>query len=1207
MTKPSGWHLIIMSEDPKSASDDSQQEIEALIRLLHETEERLKLLTQDKVDSVVHSSGASYLLHRAQGELLKSEAAQREFSALQLAILDALPAHIALLDEKGVVVAVNDAWKGFGSNNVFDTPEYGVGRNYIHICEQAHGECATEAHQVGEGIKAVLRGEARSFTLEYPCHSPTEKRWFRVMVTPLHKGGIGGAVIMHVNVSERKLAEAALLKSEAEQLVLVKQLELERARLVAAQQVAKVGSWETDLETLAVIWSEETYRIFEKDSASFQPTHQSFLELVHPEDRAGVDEAFIRSLEKTEPCAIEHRLLLPGGRIKHVEERWHVFRDDAGKAVRALGTCQDITERKLAESEVERQASFAAFNPNPVLELSAEGGVTYANAAAENMAKALGGGNVQQLLPPETVEIVRGCLATGKPRLRLEQERSGRVISWSFFPVSGRPVVQCYAGDITERKLAARETERVNTLLKAVADGTPDAVYVKDLEGRYLLFNKAAARFVGRRSEEVIGRDDTAIFGPEDARKVRESDRLVIESNKAHTSEEVLTAAGVTRVYQATKAPYRDSEGKVIGVIGISHDVTEAKLAEKRAADEHLYNEALIETSPLAIITYRASGEAVTANAASVRMLGAPDLAAVTERNFRQTDFWQKTGILAAAEEALATGQLVEREAHGRNSFGKELWIYCQFKSFKYGDEVYLLCFFDDIRERKWAEERLAEQAALLDAAHEAILVKDFEDQIIYWNKGAERLYGWRAEEALGQKSVELLYQDPRPLNEAYKALMAQGEWQGEMVKLTKDGRKLNVMVYWTLVRDEAGAPKSILAINVDVTEKKKIEAQFLRAQRMESIGTLAGGIAHDLNNILAPILMSAEVLKEMITDKEAQGILETVQNSAQRGAELVRQVLTFARGVEGRRVELNLIHLLKDIHKVIRETFPKNIKPVFQLGKEVWPVTGDPTQLHQVLMNLVVNARDAMPEGGTLEVVAENVVLDEVYAGMNPDAKPGAYVVISVVDTGTGIPPEIRDRIFEPFFTTKEIGQGTGLGLSTVLAIVRSHGGFIHLYSEVGKGSRFKVYLSAQTTTQAADESVIKQNQLPVGRGEWVLVVDDEENIREVAKKMLERYGYKVLVAAHGAEAVALYARHQKEVAVVLTDMAMPVMDGPTTIIALKSINPDVKIIGTSGHASNGGVAKALGAGVQHFIPKPYTAERVLTMLAEVLRGGEN
>jgi CheY-like chemotaxis protein len=254
------------------------------------------------------------------------------------------------------------------------------------------------------------------------------------------------------------------------------------------------------------------------------------------------------------------------------------------------------------------------------------------------------------------------------------------------------------------------------------------------------------------------------------------------------------------------------------------------------------------------------------------------------------------------------------------------------------------------------------------------------------------------------------------------------------------------------------------------------------------------------------------------------------------------------------------------------------------------------------VFMNLCVNARDAMSQGGKLTVAAENLVLDEVYAGMNPDSKSGAYVVVRVEDTGMGIPREIQERIFEPFFTTKEIGKGTGLGLSTTLGILRSHGGFINLYSEPGKGAKFKVYLPAGAAPESGERPAAEPARLPRGQGELVLVVDDEEGIRGATQKTLERFGYRVLLAAHGAEAVALYAERGAEIAAVLTDMAMPVMDGPATILALKAMNPAVKIIGSSGHASQGGVAKAVGAGVQHFVPKPYTAETLLKVLADVL-----
>jgi CheY-like chemotaxis protein len=327
------------------------------------------------------------------------------------------------------------------------------------------------------------------------------------------------------------------------------------------------------------------------------------------------------------------------------------------------------------------------------------------------------------------------------------------------------------------------------------------------------------------------------------------------------------------------------------------------------------------------------------------------------------------------------------------------------------------------------------------------------------------------------------------------------------------------------------------------------------------------------------------------------------VEASAQHGANLVSQVLSFARGVKGEALEVNLTHLLDGIGNMIRDTFPKNIDFSFAPCRDAWMITGDPTHLNQVFTNLCVNARDAIPNGGSMKVTLENTILDDVYADMNPDSKAGAYLVVKVEDNGSGIPPAIQDRIFEPFFTTKEIGKGTGLGLSTTMAIVKSHGGFINLYSELGKGTTFKVYLPANVSAKAVKKLVIENSALARGNGETVLLVDDEERIRTVAHDLLERFGYRVLLASNGAEALGLYAQHREQISVVLTDMAMPIMDGPSTIIALKAMNPKVNIIGSSGLASNGGVAKAVGAGVKHFVPKPYTAETLLKVLAEALR----
>ncbi|HEX8372501.1 MAG TPA: PAS domain S-box protein, partial [Chthoniobacterales bacterium] len=507
-----------------------------------------------------------------------------------------------------------------------------------------------------------------------------------------------------------------------------------------------------------------------------------------------------------------------------------------------------------------------------------------------------------------------------------------------------------------------------------------------------------------------------------------------------------------------------------------------------------------------------------------------------------------------------------------------------------------------DVTDRRKNEERLVEQMALLDAAHEAILVKDMDERIIFWNKGAERTFGWTAEEVLGRKPPDLLFKNPDEYQKAYAELLAKGEYSGELLKLNKRGEELMIATRWTLVRDERGQPKSVLAMNSDVTEKKRLESQFLRAQRMDSIGTLAGGIAHDLNNMLAPILMSLEILKMKFPDEATEHLLDTLLNSAQRGADLVKQVLSFARGVEGERIVINPSHLLRDIQKIAFDTFPKSVVLDLDVPPTLWTVMGDPTQLHQVFLNLCVNARDAMPEGGQLNITLANIVLDETYAAMNPGSSPGSYVMIDISDTGTGIPPEVQERIFEPFFTTKEFGKGTGLGLSTTIGIIKSHKGFINLYSEVGKGSKFKVYLPASTSAQAAQEVAVAQTRLPRGDGELILVVDDEDAIRQTVKNTLERFNYRVVLAEHGAEAISLYVRHRNEVAVVITDMAMPVMDGPATIIALQSLDPKLKIIGSSGLSSNGGVAKAIGCGIQHFVPKPYTAEVMLRKLRDIL-----
>jgi two-component system, cell cycle sensor histidine kinase and response regulator CckA len=541
---------------------------------------------------------------------------------------------------------------------------------------------------------------------------------------------------------------------------------------------------------------------------------------------------------------------------------------------------------------------------------------------------------------------------------------------------------------------------------------------------------------------------------------------------------------------------------------------------------------------------------------------------------------------ITSLEQKLLQQRIDEEQINFQNSL-------ITFSIATFGDVAGVGCLYlllrSYISRLKLTQQHFDEQAALLDATVDGILVQDMQLKIQYWNQGAERLYGWSAKEVLGKDTSYLLYQaDSRQLEVALASVINYGSWQGELKQVRCDDREILVESRWTLVRDDKGEPNSILTVNTDVTHQKQLEMQLMRSQRLESIGTIAGGIAHDLNNVLSPILMSVQLLQMKLRNSEHQQLLKTLENNVKRGASLVKQILTFARGMETKRTIVDLKQVISEIEQIITETFSKAIACEIELPTQLNHVCGDTTQIHQVLMNLVVNARDAMPDGGKLSISAKN-------------AREGNYILITVTDTGMGIPENVRERIFEPFFTTKEIDKGTGLGLSTTLAIVKNHGGFVKVDSEVKKGTSFQIFLPAMETYEPVKNE--PEIGFMMGRGELILVVDDEVAIRQITQSTLEACNYRVLTARDGVEAVTIYSKHQNEISVVLLDMMMPAMDGSVAIRTLQKINPQVKIIAITGLLSSHKVNCPQKMGVEGFISKPCTAKELLQAISTVSR----
>lgn len=760
--------------------------------------------------------------------------------------------------------------------------------------------------------------------------------------------------------------------------------------------------------------------------------------------------------------------------------------------------------------------------------------------------------------------------------------------------------------DVTERRRIQTEQQRVEQRFAAALASATDGFWLVDAHGRIMEANPAYARMSGYSPEELRTMSVADLELRESAEEVAVHLERIVQQGHDRFLSKHRRRDGSAYPVEVSAVYSPENGGQFAAFI---RDITKRLATEATLRDNAVQLRSLGDNLPNGMIyQLRTSPDGqrrqflyVSAGVQGLHEVSAAEVLQDAAIFTRQTHPEDLPTVRRLEAEALAEMKPLRMECRLMLPSGKIRWslVTSAPRRLEDGDLIWDGLEMD-ITDFKTAEQQLSLQSTALAAAANVIIITDTQGRMQWVNEAFTRTTGYTSTEALGQnpRMLKSGSHPPEFYANLWATIVAGRVWHGELCNRRKDGTIVEEETTITPVRDPGGQITHYIAIKQDITERKQLERLYLRAQRMESVGMLAGGIAHDLNNVLTPIIMGLELLKQMPLPPQIAPVIESMLNSTQRGAGIVKQVLTFARGTEGERSLVQIRHLVKDIIQMARETFPRNITLRSTCPADLWPLLADPSQMHQVLLNLGVNARDAMPLGGQLTFDAHNVTLDDAAAQKFAGGKPGDYVCLKVTDTGTGMAPETVDRIFEPFFTTKPAGQGTGLGLPTVLGIVRSHGGFLNVESQLGRGTTFAVFLPASRSAvggaAGADFSAP-----PRGNGETILLVDDEPAVLTVATSMLEASGYQVQQATDGASAVAAYVQGKTRISLVITDIMMPLMDGVALIQALRRVNPAVPIITVSGLAGQPGqpsrLAEIQALGIRHHLGKPYSTEALL------------
>jgi two-component system, cell cycle sensor histidine kinase and response regulator CckA len=756
------------------------------------------------------------------------------------------------------------------------------------------------------------------------------------------------------------------------------------------------------------------------------------------------------------------------------------------------------------------------------------------------------------------------------------------------------------AWKIVELKQAEMGLRQSEFTLRAVFSAMTDVVIVLDQDGRYREIAPGGQALLSRPASELLGRTLEEVLPPERAALIRGAIRETLRTRAPNTVEYSREAEGRVRWYSATVSPMTAQS-----VILVAREITAAKQAEGTLRESEETLRSVFEAAPEAMLIMGEDGRVVMANRAACGHLAYQREKLIGLEGRR---------IFSAAQiadpAAWPPGRFpVEGFLPGRcrQGSGAEIPVELAAVPLTLRGTRALLCVARDISGRLAAESRIGFQARLLEEVGQAVIAADLSGAITYWNKAAADMYGWTREEALGRSVGELLYRDTQEAASGVVDALSIGS--RELPARHRTGRVFPVQVSNTPVYDDSGAQIGVIGVSFDLTERRKAEEdlmvseeRFRQAQKMEAVGRLAGGVAHDFNNLLTVIKGYCDIAASRAgPDSAVRSDLAEIQHAADRAVGLTSQLLAFSRKQVMQPRIISMGALVDGLRSMLQRLLGEDIEVVMHLPADPLSVRADPGRLEQAIMNLAVNARDAMPGGGVLKLEVSHARMEREYAERNPGAREGEYVMLAVSDTGCGMDKEVQEHLFEPFFTTKEKGKGTGLGLATVYGIVKQSDGFVLCYSEPGKGTSFKIYLP-RTADAGTEKGTAPALPAVSGGTESILLVEDDPAVRGLTMAVLQKAGYAVEAAQNGAEAMNMLGTNGHRVELLITDMVMPGMDGRKVAAEVQARVPGVKVLFVSGYAENatlhqGGLRKDV-----NFIQKPFSSADFLARVRAIL-----